>query len=125
MLAPLLFSIFFVAVINVSSTRFKTDKDIMDDLVHLRKKARAGEKGKVTAEETVLVTSFWGMLYTDDAGVVSQLPEHLEKRMDVVVVACLAFGLNISEARTEIVCLGTKGMSETTAIFSVEVASQV
>ena len=36
MLAPLLFNIFFAAVINVAYTRFKADKDIMDALVHLR-----------------------------------------------------------------------------------------
>ena len=41
-LAPLLFNIFFAAVINVASTRFKADKGIMDALVHLRKKRRAG-----------------------------------------------------------------------------------
>ena len=40
-LAPLLFSI-FAAVINVASTRVKADKDIMNALVHLRKKKRAG-----------------------------------------------------------------------------------
>ena len=40
-LAPLLFSIFFAAVINVVCTRFKADEDIMDDLVHLRKKQGA------------------------------------------------------------------------------------
>ena len=34
-LVPLLFRIFFAAVINVASTRFKADKDIMDALVHL------------------------------------------------------------------------------------------
>ena len=37
-LAPLLLNIFFAAVINVASTRFKADKGIMDALVHLRKK---------------------------------------------------------------------------------------
>ena len=36
--APLLFSLFFAAVINVASTRFKADKGIMDALVHLRNK---------------------------------------------------------------------------------------
>ena len=40
--APLLFNMFFTAVINVASTRFKADKDIMDALVHLRKKRGAG-----------------------------------------------------------------------------------
>ena len=41
-LAPLLFNIFFVAVINVASTRFKADRGIMDALVHLRKKRGTG-----------------------------------------------------------------------------------
>ena len=40
----LLFDIFFAAVINVVYTRFKADKDIMDALVHLKKKTgRRGE----------------------------------------------------------------------------------
>ena len=42
MLAPLLFNIFFAAVINAASMRFKADKSIMDALVHLRKKRGAG-----------------------------------------------------------------------------------
>ena len=45
-LAPLLFNIFFfAAVINVAYTYFKADKDIMDALVHLRKKNGAGGQG--------------------------------------------------------------------------------
>ena len=44
-LAPLLFNIFFAAVINVASTCFKADKGIMDILVHLRKKRGAGGVG--------------------------------------------------------------------------------
>ena len=44
-LAPLLFNIFFAAVINVASTRFKVDKGIMDALVHLRKKKGGGGVG--------------------------------------------------------------------------------
>ena len=41
-LAPLLFNIFFAAVINVASTRFKADRGIMDALMHLREKKKAG-----------------------------------------------------------------------------------
>ena len=41
-LAPLLFNIFFAAVINVVSTHFKADEDTIDALVHLRKKKGAG-----------------------------------------------------------------------------------
>ena len=80
-LAPLLFNIFFASVINVASTRFKADKGIMDALVHLRKKRGAGGRGEATAGETVLATPLWGMLYADDAGVVSQSPEKLRKMM--------------------------------------------
>ena len=52
-LAPVLFNIFFAAVINVASTRFKADKGIMDALVHLRKKTGAGGRGEATAGESV------------------------------------------------------------------------
>ena len=41
-LAPLLFNIFFAAVINVTYMRFKADKDIMDALVHSRNKKGTG-----------------------------------------------------------------------------------
>ena len=65
------------------------------------------------------------MLYADDAGVVSHSPEQLRKMMGVIVVVCAAFGLTVSEAKTEIMCLRAKGMPESTATSSVEVASQV
>ena len=55
-LALLLFNIFFAAVINWASTRFKAEKGIMDALVHLRKKRGAGERGKATVGESVLAT---------------------------------------------------------------------
>ena len=42
--------------------------------------------------------------------------------MGVIVVVCAAFGLTVSEAKTEIMCLRAKGMPESTATFSVEVA---
>ena len=38
---------------------------------------------------------------------------------------CAAFVLTVSEAKTEIMCLRTKGMPESTAIFSAEAAGQV
>ena len=110
-LAPLLFNIFFAAVINVASTRSKADKGITDASVHLRKKRGAGGRGEATA--------------ADDAGVVSRSPEQLRKMIEAVVVVCAAFGLAASEAKTEIICLREKRMPESTAIFSVEAAGQV
>ena len=65
------------------------------------------------------------MLYTDDAGVVSQLPEQLRKMIGVIVVVCAAFSLTVSEVKTRIMCLRAKQMPESTAIFSVEAAGQV
>ena len=41
------------------------------------------------------------------------------------MVVCAAFGLTVSEAKPEIMCLRAKGMPESTAIFSVEAAGQV
>ena len=124
-LALLLFNIFFAAVINMASTRFKADRGIMDALVHPRKKRGAGGRGEATVGESALATPLWVMLYADDAGVVSQSPEHLRKMMGVIVVAFAAFGLTVSEAKTEIVCLRAKGIPESTAIFTVEAAGQV
>ena len=117
MLAPLLVNIFFAAVANLTPTRFKADRGIMDALVHLRKQRGAGGRWEVTAGESVLATPLWGMLYGDDAEVVSQSPEQFGKMMGVVVVVCAVFGLTVSEAKTEIMCLRAKGMPESTATF--------
>ena len=84
-----------------------------------------GGAGEAIVGEPVLATRLWGMLYVDNAGVVSQSPEHLRKMMGVIVVVCAAFGLIVSEAKTEIMCLRAKGMPESTATFSVEAADQV
>ena len=45
--------------------------------------------------------------------------------MWVIVVVCAAFGLTVSEDKTEIMCLRARGMPESTAAFSVEAAGQV
>ena len=124
-LAPLLFNIFFAAVINLASTLFKADKGIMDALVHLRKQRGTGGRGEATVGMSALATPLWGILYADDAGVVSQSPEQLRKMMGVIVVVCAAFGLTVSEAKTEIMCLRAKGLPESTAAFSAEAAGQV
>ena len=65
------------------------------------------------------------MLYADDAGIASQSPQPPRKMLGVIVVVCAAFGLTVSEAKTEIVCLRAKGMPESTATFGVETAGQV
>ena len=81
------------------------------------KKRGAVGRGEATTGESVLATPLWGMLYADDAGVVSRSPEQ-PKMMGVIVVVCGAFVLTVSEAKTKIMCLRAKGMPESTTIFS-------
>ena len=57
-LAPLLFDIFFAAIINVVYSRFKANKDFIGVLVHLREKMGAGVHGEAIARESVLTTCF-------------------------------------------------------------------
>ena len=45
--------------------------------------------------------------------------------MGVIVVVCVAFGLTVSETKTEIMCLRTKGVPESIAIYNVEAAGQM
>ena len=100
-LASLLFNIFSTAVLHVAEKRLTVDAVIMDSMVQLqRKKEKGGGKmgrtragrvdGQMKEEEA---QTFWGMLYADDAGVVSRSPEGLERMMTVIVTACVAFGL--------------------------------
>ena len=45
--------------------------------------------------------------------------------MEGIAVMCAAFGLTVSGAKTAIMCSTTKGMPESTVIFSLEAARQV
>ena len=47
---------------------------------------RCGGQREATAEEPVLATPLWGMLYADNAGVVSKSSEQLRKTIEVIVV---------------------------------------
>ena len=115
-----------VAVTRMSPIEHVSQSHIfMDAFVHLMKKRGAGGRREATAGESVLATTLWGMLYADDVGVVSQSPEQLRKMMGLIVVVCAAFGLTVSEAKTEIMCLRAKGVPESTATFSVEAEGQV
>ena len=49
-------------------TRFKANKDVMDGLVHLRKKMGSEGQGEINVGDPALATSLWGMLYADDVG---------------------------------------------------------
>ena len=62
-------------------------------------------------------------MQADDAGIVSRSSERLERMMTVVVTACSAFGLTVSEATTEIMCLQTIGGGKVSS--TINAAGQV
>ena len=129
MLAPLLFNVFFTAVLRVAEKRFLADAAITDNMVQLQRK-KEGEKGtsrtgKVDGrrgKEGEGVQRLWVMLYADDAGIVSR-SEGLERMMKVIVTACSSFGLTVSEAKTEKICLETKSGGKVS--FTINAAGQV
>ena len=82
--------------------RFAEDPLIVSDLVYLDD-APKGEDGRPRKEGTLEMVrrAVWGMLYADDAGVVSTSPRGLTRMMGAIVVACHEFGLTVSEKKTE------------------------
>ena len=121
----------FTVVLRVAEKRFLVDAAITDNMVQLQRK-KEGEKkgtsrtGKVDGrrgKEGEEVQRFWGMLYADDAGILSRSSEGLERMMTVVVTACSSFGLTVSEAKTETMCLETKGAGKVS--FTINAAGQV
>ena len=114
-LAPLLFNMFFTAVLRVAEKCFLADAAIRDNMVQLqRKKGKSEKKGTLHAQAKSTgggekgggdVQRLWGMLFADDAGIVSRSSEGLERMMTVIVTACSAFGLMVFEAKTEIMGL--------------------
>ena len=47
----------------------------------------------------------WGMLYMDDACIISRSSQGLAKRMEVIVEVCRAFALTVSAKKTETMCM--------------------
>ena len=130
-LAPLLFNMFFTAVPHVAEKLFLADAAITDNMVQLQRKEKGEKKGTSSTgevdgrkgKEGEEVQRLWGMLYADDAGIVSQSLEGLERMMTVIVTACSSFGPTVSEAKTEIMCLQTKGGGNVS--FTINAAGQV
>lgn len=68
----------------------------------LRKETGAAEPGLAMAGDPALMALLWGMLFAEDAAIVSQSSEQPRKITVVVVAVCAAFRIPISEANTEI-----------------------
>ena len=106
--APLLFNMFFTAVLRVTEKHFLADAAITDNMMQLERKEKGEKKdtsrtGKVDGrggKEEEEVQRLWGVLYAEDADIVSRSSEGLERMMTVIVTASSAFGLTVSEAKT-------------------------
>ena len=96
-LSPLLFNIYFAAMLNVVLQRF-SDPAILAELVHLKEPSMS-----IGPEPTLgyVRRAVWGMLYVDGACIVSRSPQGLAKMMEVIVEVCRAFALTISAKKTE------------------------
>ena len=66
-LSPLLFNIFFAVATEVVLVRFSEDDTILKDLVYLEEEAGVGAGTPLERARRAV----WGMVYADDAGVVS------------------------------------------------------
>ena len=103
-LSPLLFNIFFAALIEVVLQRFSEDNTILENLVLLDEGSGRGP------DETLLDRvrrAVWGMLYADDAGIVSRSLAGLARMMTVIVEVFGAFGLTVSEKKAETLLMRT------------------
>ena len=69
-LSPLLFNVCFDAAIHAVMVRFSEDPGILRDLVHFEEDL--GGNGAEVEPLACVWRSVWGMLYADDAGIVSR-----------------------------------------------------
>jgi len=96
-LSPLLFNIFFAAAIEVVLVRFSEDDTILKDMVYLEEEDGVGAGTPLERARRAV----WGMLYADDAGVVSRSQQGLTRMMTIIVEVLGSFGLTVSEKKTE------------------------
>ena len=117
-LVSLLFNTRLPAVMRVVKKCFFAYAVITDSMVQLKqKKKKKRQEGRFThrqsrrggGKEGEEVQRLWGMLYADDASIVSRSSEGLERMMTVIATACSAFRLTVPEAKPGIICLHTKG----------------
>ena len=97
-LSSLLFNVFFATILFVARERFSKGAGILADLIHLQE-----QPSKVDSEKALecVRRGIWGMMYADDACIVSRSPRGLERMMAVFVEDVGTFGLTISESKTE------------------------
>ena len=114
-LSPLLFNVFFAAILFVVLERISKDAGILADLIHLQE--QPSKVGPETALECMR-RAIWGMLYADDACIVSRSPRGLGRMMAIFVGVFGTFGLTISESKTETMCMPIPRALATKMVFN-------
>ena len=118
--SPLLFNIFFAAVLKAVLQRFSEEPAILAELVDVK------EPSTSMGPEPVIDyvhRAVWGMLQADDASIVSRSPQGLAKMMEVVVEVCRAFALTVSAKKTETMCMPPPRTPRT--MVRIEAAGQI
>ena len=119
-LSPLLFNIFFPAVLNVVLQRFSEESAILAELMHLKEPSTS--MGPEPVMDYVR-RAVWGILYADDACIVSRSPQVLTKMMEVYVEVCRAFASTVSAKKTETMCMPPSRTPRT--MVRIEAAGQI
>ena len=120
MLSPLLFNIFFAAVVNVVLQRFSEEPAILTKLVHLKEPSTSMEP---EPSMDYVHHAVWGMLCADDACIVSRSSQGLAKMMEVIVEVCRAIALTVSAKKTETMCMPPPRTPRT--MVRIEAARQI
>ena len=118
-LSPLLLNIFFAAILTVVLQRFSEEPAILAELVHLKEPptSMGPELAMDYARRAV-----WGMLYADDACIVSRSPQGLAKMMEVILEVYRAFAMTVSAKKTETICMPPPRTPRT--VVQIEAAGQ-
>ena len=97
-LSPLLSNVFLATILFVVIQIFSKDAGILADLIHPQEQpSKVGPETRLKC----VTRAIWGMLYADDACIVSRSPRRLGRMMAVFVKVFGTFGLTISESKTE------------------------
>ena len=108
-LSPLLFDVFLAVVLTV----------ILAELMDLEEPLTS--MGPEPALDYVH-RAVWGMLYADDACIVSRSRQGLAKMMEVILKVCEAFALLMSTKKTETTCMSPPHTPQT--MVQVETTGQ-
>ena len=118
-LSPPLFNVFFAAAIHAVLVCSSENPGILRDLVHLDD----GVGGNAEPLDRVR-SAVWGVLYADDAGIVSKAAADLAKIMTAVMNVFVTAGLTVLERKAETVLQRKPNQAPLTSPLAIEVVGQ-